>query len=50
MSISLECPLTRNYSNLRDFTQKNIDLFYDLVERLYQLVFVDCINPYTKTP
>jgi len=50
MSISLECPLTRNYSNLRDFTQKNIDLFYDLVERLYQLVFVDCINPYTEKP
>jgi len=50
MSISLECPLTRTYSDVHDFSREYVDIFYDLVERLHQLVFVDCINPYTKKP
>jgi hypothetical protein len=45
---NLECPLKRNYANLVNFKREYIDLFYDYVECLHELVFVKGINPYSK--
>jgi hypothetical protein len=42
--------IVRHYVNEINFSRESIDLFFNLVEHLYNLVYIRRINPYTREP